>query len=364
MLNTNFYSNLYIRLGLTTIIAVYILILIGGIVRSTGSGMGCPDWPQCFGQWVPPTDVSQLPSNYKDIYAQKRKQKNERIAKTLNYFGVEVSATLLQDQSMYEEADFNALKTWIEYINRLVGVLIGLFIFATLLASITYWRHDKWIFVASFISFILVGIEGWLGSIVVSTNLLPNIITIHMLLAVIIVCLLIWAVGRAYQMQYKPIGKLKIPIPSTMRYVLWLALVLSIVQLILGTRVREMVDIVAKAFGENQRANWLTEVGLPFYIHRSFSWLLVLVNGGLGYYFYKKVALRQTILFRLFVLLLSIVISEILTGVVMAYWSIPALAQPIHLLQGSLLIGVQFFMLFLLYEKEKKTNFAPEKQLI
>src|SRR5688572_13854330 len=115
------------RLAISTLVAVYLLILVGGIVRSTGSGMGCPDWPKCFGNWVPPTSVSELPENYKQIYADYRNKKNQRFAQYLNAFGMEDTAErLLNDPTVLTESDFNPTKTLIEYINRVIGVIIGL----------------------------------------------------------------------------------------------------------------------------------------------------------------------------------------------------------------------------------------------
>jgi cytochrome c oxidase assembly protein subunit 15 len=117
----------FYKLCLTTLVAVYFLIAVGGIVRATGSGMGCPDWPKCFGNWVPPTSIEQLPPDYKESYSALREKKNVKFAKYLQVIGMTDTANkILNDQSILVEADFNAVKTWIEYLNRLVGVVIGL----------------------------------------------------------------------------------------------------------------------------------------------------------------------------------------------------------------------------------------------
>ena len=336
-------GRLFRRFSAVTIIAVYLLIAIGGIVRSTGSGMGCPDWPKCFGSWVPPTDVAQLPSNYKDIYAQQRAEKNIKFVSYLRSLGFdELAGEIENDPSILIEEDFNAAKTWTEYVNRLIGALIGILIFATFVTSISYWKSDKTVTVLSFLAFVLVGFQGWIGSIVVSTNLLQWMITLHMLLALVIVCLLIYVYYRS-----RARIESKVDIPKKAFWLGVACLILTTMQVVLGTQVREAIDVIAQSTIE--RANWIEEIGATFLIHRSYSLLLMGLHLYLFYVLFKSSAYQE---FKtLMALLIGVVAFEIFTGAIMGYFAIPAFVQPIHLLFGSLIIGIQYYLVLVINRK-------------
>ncbi len=172
------------KTNLITIILLFTLILAGGIVRSTGSGMGCPDWPKCFGQYIPPTDASELPKDYKQKYVAGRLEKNQRFANILDLFGYgDLARRIREDKSILVPEEFNAAKTWTEYVNRLLGEITGLFLLFTAIFSFSYRRENKLIVFLCILNVILVGFQAWLGSIVVSTNLVAWIVTGHMMLA-------------------------------------------------------------------------------------------------------------------------------------------------------------------------------------
>jgi cytochrome c oxidase assembly protein subunit 15 len=330
------------RLTIATLVAVYLLILVGGIVRSTGSGMGCPDWPKCFGNWVPPTSVHELPSNYKEIYSTYRAKKNEKFARYLKVFGFTKTAeALLNNKDVLQEADFNPTRTWIEYLNRIVGVVIGFLIFAVFVSSVRLWKDHKSITIIACLSFILVVFQGWIGSFVVSTNLTAWTVTLHMFLALLLVALLIVLIVKSnYEDVFeRPVG-------------FWITLaciVVTLVQILLGTQVREAVDSVA---GTASRSEWLAAVGAPFIIHRSFSWIVLILHAGLMLNLMKTQGLKP---FTLGVIVL--ILGTILTGAGMAYGDIPAWLQPVHLVLATLSFGMQF-MLILKLRLRKQTSQA------
>lgn len=348
MANKSLQSKKFRNIGVVTVLAVYFLILVGGIVRSTGSGMGCPDWPKCFGSWVPPTDVSQLPENYLEVYKQKRIEKNEKLAASLEKLGFdELSATIFSHPSQYIETEFNVTKTWIEYLNRLVGVLIGIFIFLTVIYALPYLKHDKVIFFIALGSLILVGVQGWLGSIVVSTNLLPITVTVHMALALVLVAMLQYAVARAHKddftsgLQFSP----------KVNGLLWVLALVTFGQILLGTQVREEVDQVSFMMGGMERSTWIDRLGLNFYIHRSFSIVVLALHVYVAYLLYK---LKHSGIATLTTVMLVMVALEIVFGVVMAYFAIPPILQPLHLTFAALLFGVQFQLLIIYHYASQK----------
>jgi len=343
------------RFGLLTVLSVYLLILVGGIVRSTGSGMGCPDWPKCFGTWIPPTQASQLPANYKEIYTAQRVAKNQKLALKLQKLGfAQVAGSIFAHPAQYIETDFNAVKTWIEYLNRLLGALIGVFVFVTVVLALPYWRRDRPVFWLALASFLLTGVQGYLGSLVVSTNLLPVMVTVHMGLALVIVALLLYAVDRARWGQgsptTEPLVHTPLPLDATagpsvsrgLRVWLWAALLLTFWQIVLGTQVREQVDIVSAAADYVGREGWVGKLGSVFSIHRTVSALVLLLNVYVGYELWQ---LAQPRLHRLVVATLGVLGLEILAGIVLASYALPASVQPVHLTLATMLFGVQFLTL-------------------
>lgn len=304
------------RFGILTIASVFFLIFIGGLVRSTGSGMGCPDWPKCFGQWIPPSDISELPIDYKTKFAVAGK----------------------------EIADFDAFKTWTEYYNRLIGAVIGLFVFLTVFFALPYLKStNKKIFWLSFLAFILVGFQGWIGSIVVSTDLATYMITIHMLIALIIVALLIYTVSASQDFVIYQIN----PLPG-LKTLIWVLLIIAIVQTVSGTQVREAIDEIAKRI--DNRWVWTDNAGNIFLMHRSWSWFSLLISIYMMLQF-KKIFLRESILYKASLALVLLMCTQALSGAVLANLGFPSQFQSIHLTLGSLTVGLIIFISILVFTK-------------
>ncbi|MFM7644503.1 MAG: COX15/CtaA family protein [Sphingomonadales bacterium] len=320
-------SRRFLRFQWLVLILIFLVVFAGSFVRMSGSGMGCPDWPKCFGKWVPPTELSELPSGYQEAYLLKRQKKVEKFCALLSKLGMASTAKRIKnDPTVYVEEAFNAKKTWIEYINRLAGFLAGNAMLLGFGWLLLFYRKRKWLLLTG-LNLILMGIEAWFGSIVVATNLVPWTITVHLMLALIIIAIQLYLL---HDVQNKK--RADLPQNKAFQWLSWLILGITFYQMFLGTQVREAIDaLVKKGYS---RAEWIEQLGMPFFIHRSFSWLVLIL---LSYLFWKN---RTEWKYQRINVAFYLLAAELFSGVALAYADMPGLVQTAHLVFASLLLAV------------------------
>ncbi|MFI5284018.1 MAG: heme A synthase, partial [Candidatus Dormibacterales bacterium] len=133
---------LFRRLALLTAVFAYLQIALGGVVRVSGSGLGCPDWPLCHGRPYPPADIHAI----------------------------------------------------VEYSHRAVGSVTGVLIIATVVLAWVVFRQSRpvvtWLASASLIGVVA---EGALGGVVVAHDLASWLVLVHLGLAMMILGFLVAA---------------------------------------------------------------------------------------------------------------------------------------------------------------------------
>jgi cytochrome c oxidase assembly protein subunit 15 len=322
------FSKNYIRLNKITLILIFLVIIAGSVVRTSGSGMGCPDWPKCFGQVVPPTSVDQLPDDYLETYLNKRLKKVDRFSSLLEKIGLsEIAKELRDDETILQEEPFNARKTWIEYINRIFGVLTGFGVAAVLFWTVIKYRR-KGVMGLAFANAVILIFQAWFGSIVVATNLVPWTITLHMLLAVLMIML-------QMKIIFKIQNKVGVKFSKSFKYVTGFIFLICFIQMLLGSQVRQEFDQFY--LDGVKKVSWLDMVSVKFFIHRSFSWVVLVL---IAWQFWLNKKLNYGLKSSKF--LLIILIAELISGVVLAYVEMPALVQTLHLVLACLIFATAY----------------------
>ena len=289
------------RLALWTTAATYFLILVGGLVRASGAGLGCPDWPRCFGSWIPPASAANLPPQF-------------------------------------DPSQFNPTLMWTEYLNRLLGVTVGLLILAT---TISAWRHHRRgpsVLYTTIAALLLTAYQGWLGGRVVAHELAAWIVTAHMIVALVIVQLLLYATveatassaSRASRASHAPLATGAL-------------IGLTLVQIAFGTQVRGAVDAALDSGVARDLA--LGTAGRLDVFHRDLAFVVLLGAALLTLWLLAR-RMPPRILGWAFAVL-GLAILQVALGLVMAYGSLLPAAQVGHLTTASLLLGAET-VLFLL----------------
>lgn len=305
--------NTFQKTAITTLVATLLLIIVGSLVRVSGAGLGCPDWPRCWGCWFPPSSIDQIDP----VYLAER--------------GISIE-------------DFNPTKMWIEYINRLVGVTIGLLVLTTFFRSLPYRHTHPRIFWGALFAVFLVGFSGWLGGQVVKSGLKPGMITLHMISAMMLLCVLIYITFLAVR-NNTPTIPLPAHIHRRLIHLSTLLFVIIALQMLLGTQVREAIDPYIKNDAGIDRSAWMTTIGWMDHIHRSFTWIVIAASALFVYTIYKHnvYGFFRTLTHTN----IGLIIAQTIFGILLAYGGLPHTFQVLHLFTAALLISSTFSLLLL-----------------
>ncbi len=317
------------KVALAALVSVVALIFVGAVVRATGSGMGCPDWPKCWGEYIPPTDVSEI--DVDALPLAKYKAKRERHGGNPDDITRE---TVL--------AEFNPVHTWVEFTNRLCAIPVGFFAVLTMIMAYRFRVSRVWIFYGAFFAVVLVGVNAWMGARIVYSGLRPGTITTHMALAILLMCVqvyLVWGGGdRRWLLEFNE-GRGRL-----VRYLGLGLFALILIEGMMGSQVREMTDTLQKSHGDAPRSEWILELegSWVYMIHRSFSWLILGVSlwwfglsrgdrvGGVTWP--EKVVL-------------GMVLSQMVLGVILANVGVLRVVQVLHIGLSSILVCGMFVWL-------------------
>lgn len=312
----------YTRLASATIVGTYVLIAIGALVRAAGAGLGCPDWPRCFGQWVPPTSADELPAGW--------------------------DVTL-----------FNPAHTWLEYGNRLIGVLVGFLILSTLVVALRRHRSDRAVLWPSVAAFILVGVQGWLGGQVVAKQLDSGTLSLHLLLALVIVGLLQYAYlsARLVERTGASTDERRPTAPRAVGHWALGVAALLLAQIGLGTVVRSSIQVLADAQPDLARSEWLPVGWWPDLAHRQAA-VLVFAAAGLLWLGVRRYLPHHLLLRRWTSIVIVLVGAQLLAGLGLAYLGVPAVLQVLHLSLATLAFGALSVVVFLAYRRPSAVRVA------
>jgi cytochrome c oxidase assembly protein subunit 15 len=294
--------NIFRQFSLLTTGLTYLLIFVGGLVRVAGAGMGCPDWPKCFDRWIPPTSLDQLPESI-------------------------------------DPAKFNIVLAWIEYSNRLFGAFVGLAISITAFLAIKYYGDNRRILWPVLAAFFLTLVEGWLGSVLVDTVLNPITITLHLLLALIIVMLLIYSTQEAYYLE-NPVSEKQSQYSPNLKLAFVVLFISLLMEVILGTEIRGGLEMIRDKNPLIDSAFLLRMLGPFKYIHTILGFLITGLSGYLWLKIVKQSLNPTSMMVQISTIILVLIFTQIILGEILVFLDVIPLIQLFHMWIASWILGL------------------------
>jgi cytochrome c oxidase assembly protein subunit 15 len=319
------------KLAIAALASVLVLMFVGATVRVSGSGMGCPDWPKCWGRLIPPTSAEQVDFEALPIEVFQRK------AKWLGRDPAEVTPETLREI-------FNPRHVWTEFINRLTSLPVGFFAMAVLVASCWQMRRRPWVFVCALASVIVIGINAWMGRNIIHSGLQPGVITTHLALAMGLLGLQMYVAWAGTSTPWRVAMQSPAAFRAT-RIAVAVLLCVIVLEGIGGAQVRELTDELSRQYKNAPRETWTDELESSWWYitHRSFSWVVLAATvTAWGLTRRHRVGGAGLVEHAVF----GIVLMQMVLGIIMAQIRIFAWVQVLHVGLAALLLALTWLWWF------------------
>jgi cytochrome c oxidase assembly protein subunit 15 len=321
-------ANKYRKLVWVMAFLTFDLIVFGGFTRLTDSGLGCPDWPGCYGAANP-------------FIA------HEQIAAA---------------EALMPTGPVTKVKAWIEMIHRYLAMGIGVLIMALMFQSIRQWRktHRQTFAPALPVAlFLFVCVQGAFGAWTVTLKLQPVIVTIHLLLGMGLLAMLTWLGGREDYLLKPPAPSRDVAGLRALRTLALVAAAVLVVQIALGGWVSTNYATLAcdefpfcdgklipemdfehgftlwRELGKTAAGHYLQFSALVaiHWVHRNFALVLTLVLGVASWRASRQPALRTTSK-----LIAATLCAQLFTGIATVFFDFPLAIAVLHNAGAALLV--------------------------
>jgi cytochrome c oxidase assembly protein subunit 15 len=318
------------KLAVAALVSVLFLVFVGAVVRVTGAGMGCPDWPTCWGCLVPPTSVEDV--DFSKLPIERFRKKAERMGRDPSTITVEGL-----------RAEFNPRHVWTEYLNRLTALPVGFLSLATFIAAFWQKKRRPAVYWMAFAALATVLTNAWMGALVVYSGLKPGVLTAHLALAMALTGMLVYCAWRGTDTPWR-VGMAPAPL-ARQRLAVTLLLVVIVAEGIIGAQVREMTDVMAKFHANAPRESWIGELekSWQYLAHRSFSWVVCAAAVWAWWIAAKN---REGGAGRVEKSVLGVVLAQMFLGVVMARVHIYSWVQVLHVGLAAVLLALVWLWRF------------------
>lgn len=321
---------MYLRFNWLSIFFIFMLFVLGGLVRSTGSGMGCPDWPKCFGEYIPPTSEADLPADYETYFKEQRISKTARFISLLKVLGMEEKAREIEESKQVGIShQFNVSKAYVEYINRIAGALTGIIVFICFLFSFTYIRSKPLVLFYTSLGFIAVFLNALLGAVVVHSNLMSGIVTAHFIAAFAAIVFFMLARNATKEKEENTY-------PLSSKIIANILMILVSSQVILGSQIRELYDAL---MGSLTFSSSISQLYPNFHIHAALGLVILSLS------VYQWISLGNYLTIRkkaLFITFLSA--TQMVFGLLVLTSFSAAISKLFHISFAAAIFVLQFYI--------------------